>query len=978
MRSPMTSLSFFDQAKTCPPPFEEERAAALMSALNDHALLADDTARHAFASLAGHSPFLARLIERDADVLLPLLRLSPEAAFDALLIEVLAAGADAAPSKLKPTIRRIRRKVAVIVALADVCGLWAVDEVTAALSHFAEAAVVSATNTLLREAAAKGRIQCDDVEEPARGSGLAIIAMGKFGADELNYSSDIDIVVFFDREILGARTQNEAQKFAVKLTKDLVALLHEPTEQGYVFRVDLRLRPDAGSTQVAISFDAAENYYEALGQNWERAAFIKARAVAGDIEAGQEFLAILTPFVWRKYLDFASIEDIHSILRQIHSHGKHRVIAVEGHDVKLGLGGIREIEFYVQTQQLIVGGREPHLRAPQTLVMLERLAAHGDIKIETAERMAEAYRFLRLVEHRLQMVEDQQTHRLPQDAEGIASIASFCGIEDAGAFRKALLDHLRYVHETAKALFGGAEKLGGEEGSLVFTGVENDPETLETLKRLGFERVSDISGAIRQWHHGRLRATRTVRSRAMLTELMPRLMRALSQTADPDRAFYRFDDFLSGLPMGVQLFALLSAHPELLEFLAEIFGTAPRLSNYLAKHPHVIDAMLDPNFYESAPTPDQVEAAFSEGKAVAGDLEDAMNVARRLVREIGFRIGVQILRGRVNAQEASTSYSAVAETAIRHLLSAVTADFEAAHGKIKGGSFAVVALGKLGSLEMAATSDLDLIFVYDCALTTPSGGDVKSEGAKPLHATTYYTRFAQRLVNAITALTEEGKLYEVDLRLRPSGNKGPLATRLAGFENYHAESAWTWERMALTRARVVAGPSELKTRIEGIIENALTAPRDARATRADVQDMRKRLESEFGTENPWDVKYVRGGLVDIEFIAQGTELLHGIEHPELLVPSTGEALGRATGAGVIAPDVGLHLREALELYQSLDHILRLALEGSFDPEATPEALKRLLARAGNCEFTALAERLEATEAQVLAAFEALFGTGETS
>lgn len=970
----MSAFAFFEHATDVPAPFDEERAEALRAALGGHALLADEAAARVLTSLAGHSPFLARLIERDADTLLPYLSQPPATAIDALLSAVRADAADVMSAEtLRPLLRRARRHVAVLIGLADFTNQWPVADVTAALTRFADAVTGVAVDVLLREAAAKGKYTPDTDQSSSARSGLAVIAMGKFGAGELNYSSDIDIVVFFDPAKLGPRTNGEAQKFAVKLTRDLVAVLHEPTADGYVFRVDLRLRPDAGSTQVAISFDAAENYYEALGQNWERAAFIKARPVAGDLEAGQDFLKVLTPFVWRKYLDFASIEDIHSILRQIHSHGKHRDIAVEGHDVKLGLGGIREIEFFVQTQQLILGGREPDLRGPRTVEMLARLAAHGDIKETTAERMATAYGFFRLVEHRLQMVEDQQTHKMPTDAEGIARIASFCGFTDVTKFRETLLGHLRYVRETSKGLFGGAEQLGGEEGSLVFTGVEDDPETLETLKRLGFERVSDISAAIRRWHHGRLRATRSTRARERLTELMPRLLRALAQTSDPDRAFYRFDDFLAGLPAGVQLFALLAAHPEMLEFLADVFGTAPRLSNYLARHSHVIDAMLDPDFYESIPTAAEIDAAFADAMAAAGDLEGAMNGARRLVREIGFRIGVQILRRRAGPREASAGYSAVAEAAIRNVLEAVTTDFEASHGKIEGGSFGVVALGKLGSAEMTATSDLDLIFVYDCALTSPGGGDVKSDGARPLHATTYYTRLGQRLVNAITAPTEEGKLYEVDLRLRPSGNKGPLATRLTGFESYHADSAWTWERLALTRARVIAGPADLKGRIEAVIEHTLTSPRDARTTRADIRDMRDRLAREFGTTNPWEVKYVRGGLVDLEFIAQGLQLLHGVNHPEVLTPSTANALERATGAGAITPEDGIFLARALELIQTIDHILRLALEGTFDPTTAPEALKKLLARAAGSDFDALAARLAETEAEVLHRFESLFG-----
>ena len=720
----MTSFAFFKSAGPVPAPFDAERAATFREGLVARDVFADPKAEEVLAALAGHSPFLARLMERDAEALTPYLSLTPDAALEKLLQQTRQEAENVGSSSdLKPVLRNARRLAAIVIALADFTGQWSVDAVTRALSRFADVATSAAVDLLLREAQTKGKFTPDKEQFPSEGSGLAVIAMGKFGAGELNYSSDIDIVVFFDPERLSPHTGGEAQKFAVKLTKDLVAVLHEPTADGYVFRVDLRLRPDAGSTQVAISFDAAENYYEALGQNWERAAFIKARAVAGDIEAGEQFLDILTPFVWRKYLDFASIEDIHSILRQIHSHGMHRQIAVAGHDVKLGLGGIREIEFFVQTQQLILGGREAELRNPRTVEMLNRLADRGDITKDAAQGMAEAYRFLRLVEHRLQMVEDQQTHKMPSDDDSIARIASFCGMANVEAFNDRLLGHLRYVHETTKVLFGGAEQLGGEEGSLVFTGVEDHPETLETLKRLGFERVSDISAAIRRWHHGRLRATRSARSREKLTELMPRLLRALSQTADPDRAFYRFDDFLAGLPGGVQLFALLTAHPELMEFLADVFGTAPRLSNYLARHAHVIDALLDPDFYESVPNAKEIETAFADAIPAGTGLEDTMNAARRLVRELGFRIGVQILRRRAGSGEASAGYSATAETAIRYLLEAVAADFQAAHGTIVGGGFAVVALGKLGSWEMAATSDLDLIFVYDCALTTHSGGD---------------------------------------------------------------------------------------------------------------------------------------------------------------------------------------------------------------------------------------------------------------
>ena len=972
----MTAVPFFTQQKSVPSAFDDARGQAFAESLEGHVLLADTTSATALTSLAGHSPFLARCMERDADALAELLKFSPDAAFEKLLSDTSAELAAINTAALaKPVLRRARRLVAQLIALADHSGQWTVEQVTGALTQFGDLAVSAAVSVLLREAQTKGKFKPVDEHDPARDCGIAVLAMGKFGAGELNYSSDIDIVIFFDRGKLGPLVE-EPSKFAIKLTRDLVACLHEPTRDGYVFRIDLRLRPDAGSTQVAISFDAAENYYEGMGQNWERAAYIKARSVGGDIEAGNEMLKRLIPFIWRKYLDFASIEDIHSILRQIHSHGQHRRIAVEGHDVKLGLGGIREIEFFVQTQQLILGGREPELRGPRTVEMLAELQEQKSIEPDVAKDMTAAYRFLRHVEHRLQMVEDQQTHAMPKDEGGIARISSFSGFDDERVFRETLLGHLGNVHRHSRALFKESGELGDSSGSLVFTGVDDDPETLETLQRLGFDRVSDIAAAIRKWHHGRIRATRSARTRGRLTALMPELLRALSETADPDLAFWRFDDFLSGLPAGVQLFSMLTARPELLEFLAEVLGTAPRLSNYLARHPHVLDALLDPGFLETLPGPSEVDDAFYESINSSMDLEGVMNATRRLVRELGFRIGVQLLRGRASPADASDAYSSTAQAALNHILKAVSTEFEINHGKIDGGACAILALGRLGSGEMTATSDVDLIFVYDTPPNEAAGGEIRSDGARHLPATTYYTRLSQRLINAITAQTEEGKLFEVDMRLRPSGNKGPLGTKLAAFESYHADSAWTWERMALTRARVIAGPTDLKNKIEEVIFKTLTEPRDPRTTARDVAEMRVRLAAEYGTTNVWDVKQVRGGLVDLEFMVQGLQLLHGQSHPEVLGRSTGRALSRLMGAGAIAPADGLALEEALELYRGVDHVLRLAVDGAFDPAFAPVALKQLLARNSRGSFEDLEARLIGAETEVQRQFMALFGPSE--
>ncbi len=963
----MTRYAFF--ANTNPvPPFDQDRVALLAGAMADHPLCRDAASCAALTSLASHSPFLARLLERDADTLEAYFLQAPDAAFEALLTQIASAFRQQTTlDGLMRELRRARRHAAVLAAMADHLGHWQVEQVTRALTRFADVAVAGAVDGLLRAAAAKSKIQIADEDHPAAGSGIAVLGMGKYGAGELNYSSDIDLIVFYDPECLGPLTGGEASRFAVKLTKDLVAMLHEATGDGYVFRVDLRLRPDAASTLVAISFDAAEAYYEALGQNWERAAFIKARAVAGDIEAGERFLDTLTPFVWRKYLDYATIEDIHSILRQIHSHGRHTAMEVEGHDVKLGLGGIREIEFFVQTQQLIAGGREPELRGRSTLPMLRALAKYNHIDAATADDMAASYRYLRHVEHRLQMVEDQQTHKVPVRRDDLARVASFVGAASVDEFRKTLLGHLARVHAHARSLFKESSTLGDESGSLVFTGVEDDPDTLATLEAMGFVRTSDIAGAIRKWHHGRLRATRSTRSRARLTELMPRLLRALAETADPDMAFWRFDDFLSGLPTGIQLFSMFNARPELMAVLAEILGTAPRLSRYLSRHAHVIDAFLDPGFLSGLPSREDMIGSFETALESIDDLEESMNVVRRTAREFNFQTGVQLLLGRTNAAEAGARYSWTAEIAIDHLIDAVDADFASNHGRIAGAGFAVVALGRLGSQEMTATSDIDLIFVYDL----PEGAG-ESDGERPLDGTTYYTRFAQRLVNAITSPTEFGKLYEVDMRLRPSGNKGPVATQLKAFRTYHEESAWTWERMALTRARVVYGPDDLRDAVEAIIGEALTRDRDQAMTTTDVRDMRGRLDKEFGRASPWSVKYVRGGLVDVEFIAQGLMLLAAPKRPAVLRTSTAEAIDQLRVASVLHDRDALNLAHAFAIYSQLDAILRLAVEGEFDPTAAPLALRRLLARNLGVPFEDLESALVAQQAFVLDLFERSF------
>ena len=905
-------------------------------------------------SLAESSPYLWELASRDPKALLKLLGADPDRHLTELLGEygrTIASSDD--ETEAMRLLRRMKAEASLLIALADIGGVWPVMRAARALTDLADTAVDAATRFVLAEAVRAGRLKPKDKTQPQIGSGYIVLAMGKMGAIELNYSSDIDLIVLYDQASPAVPKDTVAAPLFVRVTQRLVKLLQQRTADGYVFRTDLRLRPDPASTAIAISTAAAMSYYEGVGQNWERAAMIKARACAGDIAAGEAILRELSPFVWRKYLDFASVADVHAMKRQINAFRGHGEIAVEGHNVKLGRGGIREIEFFAQTQQLILGGRDPWLRDPSTLGALAALRARGHISLQAEHDLADAYRFLRNLEHRLQMIEDQQTHTLPASPDGIDHIARFMGFPETTAFQDALLDRLTRVQDHYARLFEREAPLATGAGSLVFTGVEEDPETLKTLTRLGFERAGDVSAAIRGWHHGRIRATRSARARELLTKLMPGLLEALAKTADPDSAFAHFDRFLSGLPAGVQVFSMLFANPRLLGLVAEIAGSAPRLAEYLGRHPSVMDALIDPEFLARIPNEEELRARFSVELARVAGYEAALDAARRFAKEETFRIGVQVIQGALDAEHAGPAYAIVAETLIAGLQDIVRREMETIHGRVAGGAFAVVAQGKLGGREMTAASDLDLVFIYT---HDPEAG--ASDGAKPLAPGAYFARLSQRFIAGLTALTAEGRLFEVDMRLRPSGNQGPVAVKFDTFVSYHREKAWTWERMALTRARVIAGPAAFRTRIEEAISASfVTGCADPVTVLADARAMREKLAAQFPGRDSWDIKFAPGGLVDIEFIAQAFQLIGAGPDPSVLDQNTSVALSKLARAGTIDGADAEALIEAARREHGLTQALRIALDGPFKQEAATRGLKALLARAGNApDFATLETR----------------------
>jgi len=882
------------------------------------------------------SPYLFDLAEKNSDWLISTLGANADATLTELFAELADAGLALSDEEaLSRALRKAKGRLALLSAIAETGGVWTPAQTTSSLADLADHALEACLDFSMKRAAAKGQLTLSVDDARAANSGLAIFALGKQGGRELNYSSDIDIVAFYDAEAGVLSDPLEANKFYTRMIRQMVSLMEDRVHGGYVFRTDLRLRPDPGSTPVAISVDAALAYYEARGQNWERAAWIKARACAGDKTVASAFLRDMAPFVWRRHLDFAAISDIQAMKRQINIARKVGKARVEGHNVKLGRGGIREIEFFTQTQQLIAGGRDPELRVRPTCDSLAALAHAGWITPEAAKELTETYWYLRAVENRLQMVRDEQTHTMPDTPEGVADIALLMGEADVAVFeekyRAALSTVMRYYAE----LFIEGETLASDIGDLVFTGTDDDPATLETLQNLGFSDPVKASTIIRKWHYGSYPATRASAARGHLTELTPSLLTTISATGNADEALARFDHFLSRFPAGVQLFSLLRNNTQLSRLLVAFMASAPRLAEAVISRAHVMDGLIDPAFADGVTNTDTLVGKVDDFLGQARSFEDLIDRARIIGQEQKFLISAGFVSGTVDAARAGVQFSALAQTLLQRLFVATQEEFAHRHGHVPGASAALLGFGKLASREMTFTSDLDFILLYD----VPEGVD-ESDGEKPLAPTHYFSRLTQRLVAALSAPTAEGVLYEADMRLRPSGNAGPLATSLNGFTIYQMDSAWTWEHMALSRARVIAGGDEIAGRIDAAIRRALAQPRHRAKVVSDVISMRERIARERKPRHPFDLKLLSGGLVDIEFVAQSAQLMFGekIDAPRAPVAQILERLGE-TGLLTDAPV----LLDAFTLYSTVLQAMSIGLTDPFKETSWTPAFKELLA-----------------------------------
>ena len=908
---------------SCPRPYETARLEDIATATG----WASDEGRALLDGTAGCSPYLADLIIREGDWLQGALD-APETAFEDLMTGIQAQPLDA----LSVELRQAKRRVHLLTALCDVAGVWSLEQVTQALTRFANISVHLCLTRLVEAEIARGKLPMLTADDAATAGGMFAIGMGKMGAGELNYSSDIDLICLFDETRFDPDDYHDARAGFIRVTRKMTALLSDMTAGGYVFRTDLRLRPDASVTPVCLSAEAAERYYESVGRTWERAAYIKAGYAGGDALACRRFLDTLAPFVWRKHLDFAAIQDAHDMRLRIRDHkGLGGALTLSGHNMKLGRGGIREIEFFTQTRQLIAGGRDPSLRVHGTVEGLERLHEAGWVPQDVRDKLTDHYRFHRSIEHRMQMVNDAQTHDLPSDDAGFDRLAAFLGRE-VRALKADLKDRLEEVHSLTEGFFAPQEPVVGDACDWGF----------------------DITNRWLTYP-----ALRSDRARDIFKRIKPVILDHLSEAARPEEALAQFDTFLAGLPAGVQVFSLFDANEKLTRLIADICATAPALAEYLSRNAGVLDAVIGGAFFAEWPGVAGLKDDLMQRIAHAEDYEAKLVVARLWQRDWHFRVGVHHLRGLIDAQTAGEQYAHLAEATLAGLWPCVIDDMARKHGAPPGAGAILLAMGSLGAGRLNAASDLDLIVIYD------ADGAEESEGPRPLAARPYYARLTQAMITALTAPMGEGRLYEVDMRLRPSGKQGPVATSIDAFEIYQQTEAWTWEHLALTRARPIAGPEALQRRVAGCRCQLLADKGGTRDVRQDVTDMRTRLTGAKPAQGPLDAKAGPGRLMEFELAAQTLCLLSGGS-----AHSVPGQIAEGIAAGVIDSETGAALSLAYDGFWRLQTAARLLVGGTIDPDKLGEAGLAFIKReTGQQSVAAIAEWVADSADRAAVAFD---------
>ncbi|MBT6414730.1 bifunctional [glutamine synthetase] adenylyltransferase/[glutamine synthetase]-adenylyl-L-tyrosine phosphorylase [Candidatus Puniceispirillum sp.] len=839
-------------------------------------------------------------------------------------------------NKAMQTIRHFRGRVSFAAALADIAGLTIMETQFTWLSDAATCAVQETAHFLMRHAARRGLAK--PPQDNLSGCGWIIFAVGKLGAEELNYSSDIDLIIIHDPDANPLNDPATAQAFYVAQTRALVKLLSAATADGIGWRIDLRLRPDPGATAVSIQIAAALGYYESIARTWERAAFIRARPIAGDIEAGYAFLDEIQPFIWRRSFDYTVMDDMRTMLRRPPDSSQWTEF-----NLKTGHGGIRTIEFFTHVLQLVFGGREPEIRQHRTPQALHMLAKKDWITSAQANGLIALYTLLRRAEHRLQMIADQQTHSLPRDDVSLINFARFMGHESAQSLCDTLADILSKVSDmTAHDLLDGilaanisdTSNLVKEDNKTIDIFLEDQEQLVTWLNSIGFERPTDVATALSGWIAGRIPATRGERSRMLLGRLMPELLRQLAKGTQPDNAFAALAYFIEELPASVQIFSLLDYNRHLARLLCDIIVLSPRLTQILKRNPMLFELLLYKEFFD--PLPNAQTIAGDIRKIITGQpVEDALDNIKRHTRELRFRAELQAISLSSDRATLERSLSAIADATTQTVLELARADMERRHGKIAG-MCGIIALGRLGIAQLTATSDLDILFVYDA----PDAA--RSDGTRSLDATSYYIRLTQTFVSWLTTQSAEGALYEVDLRLRPEGSAGAVATPLDRLAHYIDTDIWLWEKLALTKARFVAGDDNLSDMAMKPIHDAINQAHNRDDVMASITDMRKRMAASQTATSKWQLRLQTGGLGDLDLLIQGLRLIHG-DHFVKSGQTVAEILALLTTDKLIDSNDANILADAHMVMGNAQHALRLSMESTRTiNDALPPALGQFL------------------------------------
>ena len=854
------------------------------------------------------SRFLRTLQQRDAEFFAAGLK-DPDAAITALLTKD-PTWQDMTSAKLRGILRQRKRELILLLAALDYGNLATprigLMQITKSLSLFASLAIDVGLESLMRE------------QGFADSQGLAILGMGKLGGFELNYSSDVDLIVLFDPKRLNRAAQDDDHHRRVqRVIRRLVPFLEQPDAEGYIFRTDLRLRPDPASMPLAVAFEAAVQYYETMGLAWERAAMLKARPVAGDIELADNFLQRVSPFIWRKNLDYASIADIQAI--RTRSLKQRKPQEIDAINIKLTEGGIREIELYAQSLQLIWGGRIPELRVKPTLEALQALSEANLIATDIPQTLTTAYLYYRRLEHAAQLLDDQQCHSLPETTEHWQNFATLMN-ESPEEIAARTISYLESVQNICQPQ-------------------EESPQSPETalrddeywLRELGYQDSVGVKNITERWLGGGYRVTATERARRLLEELLPKILKAFAATTAPDDALARMDRFLRVLPAGVQLFSLFAATPEILRHCADIMDNAPRLARSLASKPNLFEYLLHSNQQEPLPIlPLEVLG-----------LEDTLDYCRRLAHEVEFRTSVGFMAGKIDLDELMQQQSQTAEVIISQTLRALRNE----NHKLPKQGFAIIALGKLGTKQLMPDSDLDLVF-----LSRPD----------PDTGNTSYIRLAQRLLNGLSVATAEGALYEVDLRLRPHGESSTICTTFEGIKRYYQDEAWLWEVYALSQARLIYADSTIEADVQDWLYHVQTRDHHPDELCHAIQEMRPKITAAFPAQGLWDVKHHTGGLMDARFCRQNLQMRLSPKHPELIGASFAEVLDCAAKTNLVCADLADKSTKAQAWMIRLQAGLRVS-GGSemLHIEDAPPGQRRLLSRlTQSTDFQSLKTQLQ--------------------